>query len=79
MVAVDDHLVSGYANVDAHGELLALLMVTILFLDHDVAAHDARMEFLELCRLIANARLERIGARKIAESDLQRRLHGGQC
>jgi len=79
MVAVDDYLVSGYADVEAHGELLALVMVTIPFVDHDVAAHDARMEFLELCRLGANARLDRIGAREIAECDLQRSLHGGPC
>ena len=54
MVAIDDHLMPGYAYVEAHGELLALVMVTLPLLDHGVAAHDARMEFLEFRRLVAN-------------------------
>jgi len=75
VVAVDDDLVLGHPQVEPHVELLALLLVAMALLDGDAAARDARVEGLELRRLLADARFQRLGARHVAERDLQGHLH----
>jgi len=60
MIAVNHDLAARHANIEAHIEMLALLMVLVRHLDHYPAGHDAVEKFIELVRLVTDVRFQRL-------------------
>jgi hypothetical protein len=75
MHMVDDDFLAWHTHVQIDLEVATLLVMLAQLLDPDSATGDIRMEYLELCDLLANSCLEGFGLRKIPDSDLKWNLH----
>jgi hypothetical protein len=75
IVLADEHLVVRHVHVDAHAELPAVRHVAPMALDRDAAGGDARMQRVQLDRLLADAVLQCGRLREVAERHLQGDVH----
>jgi hypothetical protein len=75
-VAVDDELVAGHQQIDAHGIMVALVVAAMRSLDGDPAARDAIEELLELGNMLVNAGLHEVRRLEIVKHDLGGVHHG---
>jgi hypothetical protein len=72
VLSIGDDFASGRLQVDAHGELRALVSDTL----HDHAtADEVTVEMLEVIGMLADDLVELIGVRNVAQRDLQGREH----
>ena len=71
VLPVDHDLPARRCEVHAHRKVLALLLVAVLQLGHDAAAHQFRIEPVELLHPFANMLIERVGMFHAAHGDLQ--------
>jgi len=60
MVAVDHDLAARHADVDAHIELFALVMMFVRHFNYYPAGHDVIEEFVELARLVTDVCFQRL-------------------
>jgi len=75
VLAVGDDFAARRLEVDAYGELRALVPST---LDDHAAGHEALVEVLEVVGMLADDLVELLGVRNVAQRDLQGREHKSQ-
>jgi hypothetical protein len=71
-----DQLFSRYRDIDAYMIQVTLLVVLMMRLNHDTAAHDLIVKLVELFCLFPNIRLHLRGGIHMAKGDLKWQLHG---